>query len=206
MLIAQPRGSEKPSWLRRSGIVPMGLIVHGRPTMLIQAKETDVRTALARAGGVGMMKLKIEGESKPRNVVVKSVDRRPLNHEVVTVAFMEVSASEVIHADIPIHGVGVCPDVEHGRGTIVHPADHVKVSGKVSDLPTHFDVDLSKLEVGSKVHVSDLSIPKGITVHSAGDTVLFSVQPLRAAHEEAEAVETEAPAGSPEPEAGAPEE
>ena len=204
----RPEKALKPHQMRREGIIPMALISRDHGTSLLQAKRTDVHYALRHLDGHGGIELEIEDEKGKKKVIVKNVENNPLKGGILSVTLQEVSAKDVVKLD-----VSVVP-INHGedeQGTVLtQPTTHVKLQGKMSDMPSVIEVDVSTLEVGHHINAGDVTLPDGVKLLSSADATLFSMQVLKAVSLEPEVseepVEGEAPAEEPETEAGQTEE
>jgi len=83
-------------------------------------------------------------------------------------------------------------------GKVQHAASEVEITCKVGDLPEFIEVDIAALEIGSTVHLSELKLPKGVTLvelnkgasHDA--TVVSVVKTTVATDDEEEAASEEA--------------
>lgn len=181
--------------MRKEGQVPMALITKPDHTIrLIQADAHAVRQAVGRAHGAGMFDIQIDGEAKPRSVIVKQIDKEYLSQRINTVTLMEVSKTDTITADIPVTHIGTPEAVSSGVALLATPTTHVKVKGQVSKIPDSFEVDVTELAVGGHITAADLKLPDGVELASPADTLLFSVSIAKEPELE---VET-APEGEPE--------
>ena len=68
-----------------------------------------------------------------------------------------------------------------------------------SNIPNHVEVDVTKLTIGSSVHVRDIPLPEGVEVLDDEDASVCVVSAPRAVIEETPAAESEAEAAA-EPE------
>ena len=64
----------------------------------------------------------------------------------------------------------------------------LNVEAKPGDLPEFIEVDVSALEIGDAIHVSDIAVPKGLTLLDDADSIVASVT-APAVEEEPEAEE-----------------
>jgi large subunit ribosomal protein L25 len=88
---------------------------------------------------------------------------------------------------VPIHVVGESVGVKQG-GVLEHHLWDLHVECLPGDVPEAIEVDISPLEVGDSLKVSDLTIPSGVTVLTGEDeSVLAVVVPQAREVEEAEA-------------------
>ena len=84
------------------------------------------------------------------------------------------------------------PAVKLGKALISPVLTEIEISCLPADLPEAIEVDLSKLEIGATLHLSDVALPKGVkpVLHGKGDPVLVTVVVPAASSES----EDEAPA------------
>src|SRR5688572_16405406 len=162
VLQVERRTAGKPAQLRRKGVLPMALIGRDNSTTLIQASEIALRKAMAAADGLGRMDLEIEGEKKPRKVMLRSIEKNFIDQQILCATLVEVSADDVVKIDLAIVAINVPEDFEGHGLSLTHPTDHIKVRGKMSSMPERIEVDLSGLEVGHHINAGDVQLPEGI--------------------------------------------
>ena len=99
----------------------------------------------------------------------------------------------------------MAPGVKLRSGIVTHLMKHVDVTCLAKDLPEFIEVDVSPLDVGDSVHLSDLKLPSGVEIPGlvAGeehDLPVVSIVLPRAAMEteEVAAAEPEGTAAAPE--------
>ena len=132
------------------------------------------------------------------------MQRHPAKRQVLHMDFLRVSDKETIRMQIPLHFIGeeAAPGVKHG-GNVSHLTTDVEVICLPTDLPEYLEVDVSGLDVGDSLHLSDITLPKGVELvdltHGEGhDTAIVGIHMSRGALEDEEEEEsTEA-----EPEGG----
>ena len=83
----------------------------------------------------------------------------------------------------------ISPAVKLSSAVISHVVNELDVACLPGKLPEFIEVDLSKLEAGQSVHVSDLTLPEGVTAITHGQdlTIATSTIPRGAASAEAAA-------------------
>jgi large subunit ribosomal protein L25 len=105
--------------------------------------------------------------------------------------FQRVDASQPIHAKVALHFVNaeISPAVKLSGAIVSHVLNELDVSCLPGQLPEFITVDLSTLEAGQSIHVSQLTLPEGVTVvaHGQDQTVATSSIPRGAASAEAAA-------------------
>jgi len=184
--------------LRRDGFVPIALIDSKRQPILLAANAREARAALATASGVGRMRLQVEGEKGERQVIVKQIDQDLMTHTLLAVTLSEVTADEIIRADVEVFAIGVPVAVAEGTATLTQPTSHIKVKGRVDKIPGKVEIDVSSLEFGHHITAADVELPESVELQSSPDATLFSVQPLRAVSLEPEIPDVAAMEGTGE--------
>ena len=122
------------------------------------------------------------------SVVIKALQRHPAKGHVLHADFVRVVAGQKLTAIVPVHFVGEEAPVKKG-GEISHVLNEIEVTCLPKDLPEFIEVDVSALEIGAIVHLSDLKAPKGVefvALAHGDDKAVANVHAPRVAPEEAE--------------------
>lgn len=178
-LALSERDNKKPNQLRESGITPIALVELGSPTRKLQANANDLAKALAIAKDARVLQVQVNGETQPRTVFIKQIDRIPFSTKVLTVTLNLVTKTELMTVEVPILAVGTPLAVLQGTGVLVNTTSTIKITGNYTDLPSKIEVDTSKLEPNDTIHAGDINLPKGTTLASPSDSTLFMIQQLR---------------------------
>ncbi|MFZ6781149.1 50S ribosomal protein L25/general stress protein Ctc [Undibacterium sp. Ji83W] len=135
--------------------------------------------------------LDLEVDGKSEKVLLRDFQVHAYKQLVLHADFQRVDPNQKIHVKVPLHFINaeVSPAVKLSAAVISHVAVELDVSCLPADLPEFVEVDLSKLEAGQSIHVSQLTLPKGVTavVHGGDATVAIAVIPAGATSAEAEA-------------------
>ena len=133
-----------------------------------------------------VIELNVDGAKQ--NVIVKAMQRHPSKQFIMHADFVRVVAGQKLTAIVPVHFVGEEAPVKKG-GEISHVLNEIEVTCLPKDLPEFIEVDLSALEIGDIVHLSDLKAPKGVefvALAHGDDKAVANVHAPRVAPEEAE--------------------
>ena len=103
-------------------------------------------------------------------VVVKDVQRHPARRQVLHLDFQRIREDEKITLSVPIHilGMDVAVGVKEQGGEVSVQLTEVEVSCLPKDLPEYIEIDISALELNQRLHLTDLQIPPGVELPSAG--------------------------------------
>ena len=181
--------------LAAEGKIPAVLYGHDRQTKLLSLDRHDFELLMGHhAAGSTIVTLAIEGEKRPVNAVIKEVQHSPVKGNILHVDFQVIRMDELIHVTMTIRYLGDPAGVKAG-GVLTENVHHINVEAKPKDLVEVIDVDVSALEIGDSLHLSDVALPKGMKILDDLDEILCSVLPPAVAVE-VEVVPTEI--GEPE--------
>lgn len=121
-----------------------------------------------------------------QQAVLRDLQRHPANDKVIHVDFMRVRDDAPISIRVPLRFLGEdhCGGVRQGGGSLSHNLIEVEISSLPADLPEYIEVDVTGLDVGDSVHLSDITLPPGVTLVVLGqgqdhDLPVVSVIPPR---------------------------
>lgn len=155
--------------LRRLGMVPA--IVYGghRDPEMIAVGHSDLLRHLEHEPFYShVLTLKV-GEAEAR-VVLKDLQRHPAKPFVLHADFQRVSADEKLRMMVPLHFIneGRSAGVKAG-GQISHNLTEVEVACLPKDLPEFIAVDMTDMDLGDILHLSELPLPDGVALAHAPD-------------------------------------
>ena len=215
-LIAETRedqGKGASRRLRRQGKVPAIIYGAGRPPRALLFDHNKVLKQLENESFYSSV-LNIKFRDKSQAVILKDMQRHPAKNLIMHMDFQRILEDQEIKMNVPLHFIGedVAPGVKMGGGKVSHHMTEVEVVCLPKHLPEYLEVDLSEVELGGSVHLSDVIVPEGVTITeltygAEHDAAVATVQILRAAavEEEVEGEEEvpgEEPAAEPPAETG----
>jgi len=153
--------------------------------------------------------LTVNVDGKAEKAVLKDLQRHPYKPIIMHLDLQRVTDTDKIRVHVPLHFMGedVAPGVKLRSGIVNHLMKHVDVTCLAKDLPEYIEVDVSPLEAGESVHLSEIKLPSGVEIPglvagSEHDLPVVTIVIPRAALETEEA-EAAAPAeGEAQPEQG----
>jgi large subunit ribosomal protein L25 len=103
---------------------------------------------------------------KAEQVILKDLQRHPAKPVIYHADFLRVTKSTVITKIVPLHFINedACVGVKQQGGKITHNVADVQVKCKLTDLPEFIEVDMTDVEAGTTLHLSDIALPKGVTL------------------------------------------
>jgi large subunit ribosomal protein L25 len=122
----------------------------------------DLRAALTTESGLNaLLSLKI-GETT-HLAIAKVLQRHPVRQTVTHVDFQVVRRDEIVTADVRIALIGDSEAVHRAEGTIDQEMLSLQIKARPGDVPVVLELDVSSLEIGDSLRVSDLTLPEGVT-------------------------------------------
>jgi len=180
---------------RREGLVPGVVYGHGlAPTPIAVEARTLANLLRHHHSGNVLFDLTVDGEAAGEyKAIVKELQADPVSDELLSVDFQWVSLTESVHVVVPVRVEGLAAGVKVG-GMLEHTLHEVHVSCLPTNIPERFVVDVTPLEQGQSLHVSDIVAPDGVTILTHAEETIVSVRaphvaPVEVAAEGEEAVE-----------------
>ena len=159
----QGRGASRR--LRHAGKVPAIVYGSGKEATAVVLDHKTVFYALQKeAFHTSILELEING--KTEKVILRDFHNHPYKQLVLHLDLQRVSADEEIHMSIPLHFLNEdsCHAVKAQGAHVTHVVNDVEVRALPANIPSHIDVDLAKLSAGQTIHLSDLVLPKNVTL------------------------------------------
>jgi len=190
--------------LRARGLVPgvcYGASVDGRIEPLpIEVDVKALRLALdpVRKRNT-VIDLTIAGGDQERKLhaLLKEYQIHPLRREITHVDLLAIDPNREVLADVPVEFTGKPAGTING-GQLRIVLRSIEVRAKPNDIPVKLELDISPMDIGDVMHVSDVTLPAGVAAVTGRDLALA----LLAAPEE-EKGEPAAAAAAAAPEAAA---
>jgi len=193
---------KKVRFLRRQGITPVHLFGHDVESLALQCDTGQLQHALAQAGKTRLINLRLDKAKKPRNVVVRKVQKDARTGELLHVDFYQVRMAEKIRVEVPIVLVGEAPALRFKETVLAQELNSLAIECLPDEIPPSVELDLSSLTEGEQaIQVKDIVLDEGITILNDLEQIVakVSARPVERVEEEV-AEEVEAPEAAPPPE------
>jgi len=185
--------------VRSAGFVPA--IVYGgkkKPTAVKVDRRYFEKIRRQHAGGQLVFHINVlEGEKKLRDysAIIKEEQHDVISNQIVHIDFNRISLKEKIEIKVPVSAQGEPVGVKRDGGSLDHVIWELDIVCLPTNIPQHIDIDVSALEIGDSIHVSDIKLPEGVETQHDPEAVVFHVVPPMKEEEPEEAEE-----GAEEPE------
>lgn len=163
--------------LRKEGSIPA--VLYGKDVapvpIKISAREWVVLMRHARRNVILNMELHGDKGIENRPVMVKEIQRGYLGDDIVHIDFLQVSMERAVEVEIPIHLIGTAKGVVDS-GIVEQHLRTIRVECLPTQIPEQIEIDVTNLDIGDSIHVSDISLP-GIELLEGMDVAVVTVIP-----------------------------
>ena len=160
---------------RAAGQIPGVLYGHKEEPVALAVISREFKTALrTHKGGNAIVNLDLEGHSV--TALVRDAQYDPITHEILHLDFQHISLTETIEVSVPVHFTGLAIGVKDGGGILEHIVREVEIRCLPTAIPPSIDIDVTRLNIGESVHVSDIKA-EGFTIITDLETTIGTVVP-----------------------------
>ena len=170
--------------LRRTGKVPAVIYGGHRDPVALTLNHTELLHASENESFYSSIIEIQAGEGLVQQAVVRDMHRHPFKPVIMHIDFMRVSADEVLTISVPLHFVGTenSPAGKMSGVVIQHHLTEVEIEALPKDLPEFLSVDLSGMNVGDSVMLSQIILPEGVTIPALASGLEHDVAVANAIH------------------------
>ncbi|PKM77509.1 MAG: 50S ribosomal protein L25 [Firmicutes bacterium HGW-Firmicutes-15] len=160
--------------LKRDELVPAVIYGKGKENLTIVLANKELSRVFTHIGTRGIFSLEIEGEKQVVMAQVKEIQKNRISGVITHVDFLTVKMDEKINSMIRIHLVGEEEIIKKG-GALQLIVREIPVSCLPGDLIEVVNLDISGMEIGSKVLLGDLALPATVEALEDADTVVANI-------------------------------
>ncbi|TDS56626.1 50S ribosomal protein L25/general stress protein Ctc [Myroides indicus] len=185
-------GKVSTKTLRNAGMVPCVLYGGTEPAMHFSAEEKAFKN-LVYTPNVHTVVIDLDG-GKKFNAVLQDIQFHPVTDKIMHIDFYQLHDDKEITLEVPVKITGNSKGVMAG-GVLNLNLRKLKVKALPANLPDFVEVNISNLDMGNKLYVTDLPENNYKLLH-ADNTVICQVRisraAMKAAQEAAKAAKTPA--------------
>ncbi|HEU5311074.1 MAG TPA: 50S ribosomal protein L25 [Candidatus Eisenbacteria bacterium] len=164
--------------LRQTGSIPAVYYGRGEDPIVLTVGLKDLQDVIERAEGSNVIvDLKVDGDGAgDRKALIREIQRDPVGGHILHLDLQHISLTERIVVEVPVVLVGIAVGVKDGGGILEHLLREVEVECLPTDIPSKLEVDVSALNIGDSLHVSDLKAER-VEILTEGDRAIATVVP-----------------------------
>lgn len=174
--------------IRQSGRIPAVVYGNNKGAQTISVDSIELLKTVRDEGKNAIISLDVEGEAV--DVMLHEYQIEPLKDELVHADFYIVNMSQEMDVEVIVHLEGEAPGTKEG-GVLQQPLYELAVRAKPADIPEEITVDVSSLNIGDSIMVSDLKEGKNYEILEDENTTIVSVTAPDTTEEEEETTDEE---------------
>ncbi|MGZ3496674.1 MAG: 50S ribosomal protein L25 [Vulcanimicrobiaceae bacterium] len=197
-------GSTVARKLRKLGKIPGVVYGHGSDPQPIAFDARAFEDLLHHGGRTSLITLTTDGKSAD-TALVRELQHDPVTHRILHADLQRVSATENVHARLPVVTVGSAKGVKDYGGVMDVIVHELEIEGPANKLPDSIEIDVTPLGIHEHVKAGDIKLPPGFKMATPADQIVVAIEPSKTAQalEEAQAPElAEVPTFAEAPEQG----
>lgn len=170
------QGKGEARRLRRTGKLPAVIYGRGEARSLTCDAKKLRQILSTTAGSNAIFQLNLEGEDfQERKAIVKEIQYHPLTGEMLHADLYEISMDKEIIVSVPVRFVGEPVGVKLKGGVLSHLLREIEVECLPARIPEAVTLDVSQLDIGDALHVSDLVVGEGVQIVNDPEEAVVSV-------------------------------
>lgn len=149
--------------IRRQGLVP-GVIYGDKQAPVMFAMDPRPLIAALNKPGFYTHQYDINVDGEVHHCMAQDVQFGVVSDFPIHVDFLRVGKNTVVTTSVTVHFINqeACPALKQG-GVLNIVRHSIEVHAKPDDLPDEINVDLSGVELGATIHISNVTLPAGVT-------------------------------------------
>ncbi len=157
-----PNGNNRA--LRRGGQIPATVYGHKGEESISITLDGKEATTLLREATINNTLIEVnvtDGDFKGKTLL-REVQNHPYKKAIYHLSFFAIESQSKIEVDIPLHFIGIPVGVKVGGGSVDTIKNYIRVACAPNSVPESFEIDITELEIGKGVHVSEINYPEGV--------------------------------------------
>ena len=183
--------------LRRDGRVPAVVYGEKKDPLSIHVEEKLLSKMLSSGHFMNSVVM-IDFQGKPHRTLPKAIDFHPVSSRPIHVDFLRIGEHTKVTVGVPVRFDNDEESPGLKRGGVLNVVQHeLELVCDAASIPNEIHIDLTGLEIGDSIHISQVNLPDGVTASNQDEdfTVATIVAPsaMKAEEEEEAAAEGEVP-------------
>ena len=108
--------------------------------------------------------IELEGDEK-YNAILQDIQFHPVSDKILHIDFYQLFDDKEVTMDIPVEFVGQAPGVKLSGGVLSKNRRKLRVRALPANLPDNIIADISNLEIGTKLYVTEVADEKFTLLH-----------------------------------------
>ena len=171
--------------LRASGLIPAVAYGGAGDAVQLSLDPRDL-TNLRKAplGWNSPIEIEVEGGENVGLVLLRAVQKHPISGKLLHADFLRVAADSEVEVKVPLRLTGSSPGAALG-GRLSQPKREVAVLCTPASIPNGVEIDVSSLNIGDRIMLSEVAFPEGVRASFKHDAPAVACVGRRGAREAA---------------------
>ena len=171
----ETRGKNENRRLRVQGKIPVVVYGGGSQSLAATAALKDLAAILRSDSGVNtVFALDIEGEGI-NDVIFQDRQIHAVHGRLIHADLRRFAKGEKIEMTVPIHLTGHAAGLLELGAVLSQVMREVKVLCEPANTPDSIDLDVTDLDAGHSLHVSDLKVGAGVEIQESPEAVVATI-------------------------------
>src|SRR3982750_2206565 len=169
--------------LRARGQIPAVIYGHDHApqSLALNARDLDKMLGHIQAEST-VIEVSVGGTTS--KTLIREIQRHPIKRQILHVDFQALVAGEKVTVSIPITLTGIAEGVRLEGGVLDQTLRELEIEVDPSNIPDHFEIDVTNMVIGDSLHVSDIKVPEGVEIQDDSETSVAVLAAPRAVIEE----------------------
>ncbi|NEQ22631.1 MAG: 50S ribosomal protein L25/general stress protein Ctc [Microcoleus sp. SIO2G3] len=166
----------KPNALRQSGFIPAVIYGHKGTESISVSIPAKAAETLVKQASVNNTLVEVKvADGWSGKALLREVQTHPWRNSLYHLSFFSIAQQDSIEATVPLHFVGESIGVKQNGGALDTVLNELTLKCPPEGIPETIEVDISDLDVGGALHVSDLKLPAGVEAVGDAERVIATV-------------------------------
>ncbi len=187
-------GSNAVRKLRREDKIPGIFYHHGTENIAFYVDRKELHGVWGHESS--LLDVTLDGKEH-KKCIIRDIQFDPIKGRPIHIDLLGIKMTEKITVSVPIELVGTSAGVKNSGGILQQILREVEVECLPSDIPENIEIDVSALDIGDNLQVSDL-VSEKVEILDDPESIVATVTAPRLVAEEEEEVEEEEEGVEPE--------
>jgi len=170
------RGKNAARQTRKAGKIPAVVYGHKEETLAIALNPKELSAILhSQSGHNTIFSLTFQNSGTATAVMLQEWQQDPIKGNLLHADLVRIAMDETLQVSVPINAIGEAKGVKLQGGIFEFVLRAIEVECLPSDIPEAITIDVSELELGSNLRVSDLKVDPKVKILSEPDLVIAHV-------------------------------
>lgn len=180
LLRREEKGKNAVKRLLKSGFTPAVIYGHNKENLTVKVPEKEVKK-IVKNHGKAFYYIVEDGDAplKGKKLLIKDIAKNYVTDVIRHIDFYEMSDKEATRVAVPIKLVGKAEGLVMG-GVLEWEKREVEIKALPDDVPAFIEVDVTHLNIGHSIHLSDIKLPPNVQLAEDGKVSVVTMLAPRA--------------------------